>query len=973
MKLTFLGGADEVGASSTLIEVAGKRLLVDAGIRISPRSVRGISGDQLPDLQQVSAAGGPDYILVTHAHTDHTGALPLVMEQYPHVPVYATEPSIALTKVLQADAQMIMKSKQEEEGELPLFDELAVRRLLDAFQIVQFRTPIRLGDGLQVTYHPSGHILGAATLIIESEEGILVMSGDLSLTPQRAVIKADLPRIKADFLVLESTYGGRLHANRAAEEKRLIETLKRVVDRGGKAVIPAFALGRAQEVIQILQAFRHDLDVPVWVDGMVRSVCRAYTSFKDYLPAHTVRTAKDDDLFFRNNVKAVKSPVQREEIARAEGPAVIVSSSGMLTGGPSAAYVKWLAEDERNGVFLTGYQDEESPGRFVQRMITEREAGQAVTLRIEDTAVNLRCEIGSYSLSAHADEAELISIAESLGVDSVALVHGDGPARQSLSNNLRARGKSVRMPVTGTTIELNFPKRPWALGVRSGSEIKPLEPASLWETLKDNAGSFFSTRELAQAWWGDATRAPEVQAMLEPDGTYFAQSWRSKDSFQVRRPEQVERTRRQRAIMAANMDLAEKLLVLRDVNGQVRIGVGKSVTSDSFSAIVAKTKGRNYPGDALVWVVGPWEAFPRPEEKGMMGQLSEVQRKAEVLREMLMPFDRRHALVTKGEPVHPAELMPATLPEGVSPLLAQLAIVMALAKDGAEFVDSKLLPKKVTVTQPMEQNVARQTVVGLFPAEARLRRVGLDLNRSQLTLYFDFPRQAQERYAEMIEAAGYHTNWEINVAQEVNQQALGTAVFELLPPGAQIVKGPSFFLNNGIVQAEIEGLEDPAALVDAYRSLTGFELILNQKGGSASAAPQAAVKPSSNQLEINAAYKLLRDALEQHGLYKVSLKQGRIVLSFISPQVGMRHFDTIEALAQQTGYELSVHPHPNQNAILQIAQQKLRQGGLHVKKGPSIHIDRGEVAFTVEAIPDNADQLYQEFEQETGYRLVLHS
>jgi Cft2 family RNA processing exonuclease len=196
MKLTFLGGADEVGASSTLIEIAGKRLLVDVGIRISPKSVRGISNDQLPDLQQISEIGGPDYILVTHAHTDHTGALPLVLEQYPDAPVFATEPSIALTKVLQADAQFIMKNKQEEEGELPLFDEISVTRLLDAFQPVQFRQPIHLGDGLQVSYYPSGHIMGAAMLVIESEEGILVMSGDLSMTPQRAVVKAELPRTR---------------------------------------------------------------------------------------------------------------------------------------------------------------------------------------------------------------------------------------------------------------------------------------------------------------------------------------------------------------------------------------------------------------------------------------------------------------------------------------------------------------------------------------------------------------------------------------------------------------------------------------------------------------------------------------------------------------------------------------------------------------------------------------------------------
>ena len=151
------------------------------------------------------------------------------------------------------------------------------------FKSLIFVNRFVLGDGLQVTFHPSGHIMGAGMLVLESEEGILVMSGDVSMNRQRAVVEASIPRIKADFLVLESTYGGRLHANRAAEEKRLIETLQRVIERGGKAIIPAFALGRAQEVIQILHAYRDSVDAPVYVDGMVRAVCRAYNTFREVL------------------------------------------------------------------------------------------------------------------------------------------------------------------------------------------------------------------------------------------------------------------------------------------------------------------------------------------------------------------------------------------------------------------------------------------------------------------------------------------------------------------------------------------------------------------------------------------------------------------------------------------------------------------------------------------------------------------
>ncbi|MBI5928412.1 MAG: MBL fold metallo-hydrolase [Chloroflexi bacterium] len=977
MKLTFLGGADEVGASSTLIEISGKRLLVDAGIRISSRSTRGIESDQLPDLRQISEVGGPDYLLVTHAHTDHTGALPLILEQYPHVPVIATAPTLALVRVLQADAQMIMKNRHEEEGELPLFDEIAVQRLLDAFQLVEFRQPVRLGDGLQVTYHPAGHILGAATLVIESDEGILTMSGDLSMTSQRAVVKADLPRIKSDFLVLESTYGGKLHANRLAEEKRLIETLKGVIERGGKAIIPAFALGRAQEVLQILLNFRDEIDAPVWADGMVRSVCRSYNQFRDLLPEKTVKLAGEDDLFFRKNIKAVQSPVQREEIARSEGPAIIVASSGMLTGGPSAAFVRWLADDERNAIFLTGYQDEESPGRFVQRMVKERQEGKEVTLRIDNTTVTLRCEIGTYSLSAHADDQELVNIADSLGAEHVALVHGDPGARSTLAAHLRERGKHVHMPVSGRSIEMKFSARPWALGtLKKGGEARPLDPALLWESLKESAGSYFSARELAIAWWGDENRASEANAILETDGVYFAADWRRTHTYKVRSEEQVKRTQRQRGIMAAYPDIVGKIAVLRDVNGKPRVGIVEETGIDSFKATALKAKGRNYPGDALLWIIGKMDDAPKLEGKGRIATLNAMLQQAEAIRDKLLPFDKRQTLVRSAQPIDPTTLMPANLPEDVHPMTALLAVVLSLAKDGASNVEGKLLPMQAQAEEPMEMNIARKTAVAAFPPEARLRKAGMDILRKQLTLYFDFPNRATELYNDQVEMLAELTKWEVVVSPDVNQQALGTALIELLPAQAQIVKGPSFFIDKGEVGAEINGLSDPAGLVQAYENLTGFRLALNTKGENNALLVNTGTSKtttSKTQMEINAAYKAIKDALGPYGLYKTSLKQGTIVLSFISPQVGSRHLETIQQLADQTGYELAIHPHPNQNAILQVAQQLVRQANLAIRKGPSIHVDRGEVAFVVTGEPDESDvaQIQGVFEETTGYKLVI--
>ena len=307
MKITFLGGADEVGASGTLVEMGGQRTLVDCGIRLSPRSRYGLGGDQLPDLSLIDQSGGIDTVIVTHAHTDHTGALELVTERYPDAPVYATPATIALSRVLHLDARRIMQTRLEEEGELPLFDDVAVTRLMSSLVPAPFHTRLPLGGGVAAIFYPAGHIAGAAMIGLESDEGRVLISGDLSLSPQRTVDKAKLPSASPDILVLETTYGGRLHANRAVQERRMIEMVSEVTGNGGKVLIPAFALGRAQEVLLILREFqrRGDLPpVPVWADGMVRSICQVYSSFVDILPLAFQEQGIDDHKWDQGPVAA---------------------------------------------------------------------------------------------------------------------------------------------------------------------------------------------------------------------------------------------------------------------------------------------------------------------------------------------------------------------------------------------------------------------------------------------------------------------------------------------------------------------------------------------------------------------------------------------------------------------------------------------------------------------------------------------
>ena len=978
MKITFLGGGDEVGASCSLIEIAGKLILVDAGIRISPRSSRGIQNSQLPDLQPISAAGGPDFILVTHAHTDHTGALPLILEQYPHAPVIATQATQALTRVLQLDAQRIMKTRQEQEGELPLFDEISVQRLMDAFQTIEFSKPLKLDEGLQVTYYTAGHIAGAALLVFESREGTLVISGDISKSEQRTVKSVAVPPIKADALILESTYGGRLHANRVSEEKRLMQTLRRVTKRGGKVLIPAFALGRAQEVIQIILAHRDQLTASVYVDGMVRTVCDAYSTFSDILPPPCLRMAGEDHLFFRANIRPIRSYQHRQEIAMSAQPLVVVASSGMLTGGASVVYARHFASDERNAILMTGYQDEEAPGRFLQRMMKERQAGETPTLKIDNATVKVRCQIDTYSLSAHADEMELLSFAEALKADDIMLVHGDPGARHSLATALRQRGKSVSTPRIGQSKILNYKARPWAVGVlKAGSQTGAIDLFRLWESLKGQAGNFFSLRELAQIWWGAADRIAEMQAALESDkNIYFTPSWRSKKSYTVKSDEQVKRSQRCRAIMLANPDIVGKLIVMRNSNGQVRLGVVREAAIDSFTAIVHHQRGTAHSADALLWVIGDWKKAN--DKKGVRGNLADLMHQVRRCKDMLLPFSRRQQLVQAGKPVLPESLLPDALPAGMDRQLALTAIVAALGEDGATLEPAGLLPHRAFEHGPMEQNQARDLVLQLIPPEAHLRKVGMDIHRKRLVLTFDFPATVPNRFGKQLEQLVEQTGWDIHIKPAVNQLALGIAAEELLPDGVSIQKGPAYHLNKAEVHLELHPISDAQAreLRQQYREITGFDLIISNKtSGSGADDRIAGAEGLGEQMEINAAYGLIRSRLKGSSLTRTSLRQGQIALSFISPQVGERYIEQIRQLAQETGYSLSIHPHPNQHLVLQIANRLLREKGWRIVKGPGIRVDRAELTVKLADKVESAeiDAINEKLAARTGFKLAVEA
>jgi len=665
------------------------------------------------------------------------------------------------------------------------------------------------------------------------------------------------------------------------------------------------------------------------------------------------------------------------EVAMSEQPCVVVASSGMLTGGASVAYAKHFAPDERNAILLTGYQDEEAPGRFLQRIMKERQDGQTPTLKFDDATVKVRCEIGTYSLSAHADEMELVSFADALKADDIMLVHGDPGARHSLATALRQRGKSVTTPKIGQTKVLTYKERPWGVGaLQSGKETGAVDVFRLWESLKGREGDFFSVRELAQVWWGSAERIEEMQSVLESDrNIYFSADWRNKKNYKVRSEEMVKRAQRSRAIMLANPDIIGKLIVMRNSNGQPRLAVVNGADIDSFTAIVHNQKGTNHPADALLWVIGDWEKLD--EEKSLRANLSELLQGIKTYKDIILPFSKRQQLVQEGKPVIPELLIPDVLPEGVDLQLALATVVMVLAEDGATLEPEGLLPQRAHEHGPMEQNEARDLAMQLIPDDAYLRKVGMDIHRKRLILTFDFPLTVERRFGKEIEQIIEHTGWDVYIKPTVNQQSLGIVAEEILPEGVSIQKGPSYHMDKRQVHYELSNITEDIAkdLRTQFRDITGFDLIITNQSAQSSVDAEDVVTAdeSGERMEINAAYALIRSRLNNKGLNKASLKQGQIVLTFISPQVGERHMDEIQQLAKDTGYPIRIHPHPNQHKILLLANKLLRDTGWNIQKGPGIHVDRGELSIKLanEVTDAELDALNQKLIEESGFKLII--
>lgn len=454
MRLHFHGGAGTVTGSKTLVEIGAARLLVDCG------QFQGLKELRLCNwLPPPFEPGALDGVILTHAHLDHSGWLPVLARHGYRRPVWCTEGTASLLRVLLPDAAHLQeedaayanaKGYSKHTPALPLFDRWDADRALGLLRPLPRGQDFTPAPGVRARFQRAGHIVGAAWVELEHTDGRIVFSGDVGRADD-LLLKPPDPLGLADWVVVESTYGDRLH-DRADPLDVLEWALSPVLQRGGVAMVPCFAVGRAQTVlhlIALLKDARRIPDVPVYLDSpMAIEATQVYCA---HVEDH--RLSEEDCRVMCALPERLRSASESRRLNRRKGPFIVLAGSGMATGGRILHHLEHRGGDPRNAVLLVGFQAEGTRGRAL--------AEGATVLKMHGREVPIRAEVKEIrSLSGHADSQGLLDwLATAPSPPRRLFVnHGEPAAARALSACVRGElGCDAHVVAVGETIDLDLP------------------------------------------------------------------------------------------------------------------------------------------------------------------------------------------------------------------------------------------------------------------------------------------------------------------------------------------------------------------------------------------------------------------------------------------------------------------------------------------------------------------------------------
>jgi putative mRNA 3-end processing factor len=410
MDIEFLGGADEVGRSAILVDDS---LLLDYGMAA-----------ENPPRYPVGDVD-PDAVVVSHGHLDHAGAVPALLSGG-RPEIHWTPPTRELARTLARDTLKL-------HGNTPRcpFAEPDLRRLGEVSRTHGYRDPFEAA-GYEVTLYDAGHIPGSAHVLVDDGETRLLYTADFHTDDQR-LVAGTTARPEADVVLTESTYADVSHTDRRDLEERFVDSVRTTLWEGGTVVVPAFAIGRTQELMLVCAA--HDIDC--YVDGMGTRVTGTLRGYPDFLrDAEAMRRAKSNARFVTGR------DGQRRRIA--DQSTVIITTSGMLSGGPAMTYVPAIHDRPVNKIALTGYQVAGTPGRELV------DTGSA---EIDGRVLPVSAQVEQYDFSAHADREGLLSFLDAYRDTPVLVNHGDDTA--GFAADLEARGFTASAPELGERVTVS--------------------------------------------------------------------------------------------------------------------------------------------------------------------------------------------------------------------------------------------------------------------------------------------------------------------------------------------------------------------------------------------------------------------------------------------------------------------------------------------------------------------------------------
>lgn len=418
MEIKFLGGASEVGRSGILLKDR-KNILLDYGLKVND-----------PKLDYPLQAGPVDVFILSHAHLDHCGNAPaLYRGGLPRA--MGTEPTLDISELLIEDSIKINRINKTKghyaKKEAQLFSR--------SYSSHQYNERVEY-EGYTITFHDAGHIPGSS--IVKLEDGKtgrnIVYTGDFKLEPQTLHGGAEI--VKADTLITESTYGARDHPEREALVKMFISAVKEVIENNGTALLPAFAVGRSQELLAMLH--RSKLSGQTYIDGMSKKATEISLSHRGYIKNWNLLAEAVD------NAVQIEDRQDRADALR-EGGNIIITTAGMLNGGPVLDYITKL--NSRSMIFVTGYQAEGTNGR---KLLEEK------PLDIDGKKVAIRTPFAFYDFSAHAGREDLHEYVRRSEPERVICVHGDMEASQAFKEWLELEGFDAYAPKVGESIRMEL-------------------------------------------------------------------------------------------------------------------------------------------------------------------------------------------------------------------------------------------------------------------------------------------------------------------------------------------------------------------------------------------------------------------------------------------------------------------------------------------------------------------------------------